>query len=419
MLPAESPPAAAGRARGAPGSPHTEAPATYAELAELLRAASAAGETVRPSGGGTKWDWGNPLPPPDLVLSTGRLAGVVEYNPDDLTAVVQAGMPLDALQELLADCGQMLALDPPGAAAGTGAATIGGIVATADSGPLRHSCGGVRDLVLGVAVALTDGSVARAGGKVIKNVAGYDLAKLYTGSFGTLGVIAEVAVRLHPRPAERRTVVGRAVSPAALQAAVLAIMAVPVSPQALDVAWAPAAAGGGPASAGAPGRGAGPAAGSVVVAVAGPGRAERAGRVRRLMESAGLAVEEPDGDASLWAGQRAAQRAAAGAVVKVSSLPSRLAEVIGALPQGAGLVGRAGLGLSWVRLPAAPDPELAGAVVELRRRLAPQPCALLDAPAAVRSAAGAWGPIDPGRAALQRRIRERFDPAGILNAGVL
>jgi glycolate oxidase FAD binding subunit len=352
------------------------------------------------------------------VVSTGRLAGVVEYNPDDLTAVVQAGMPLEALQALLADRGQMLALDPPGAAAGTGAATIGGIVATADSGPLRHSCGGVRDLVLGVAVALTDGSVARAGGKVIKNVAGYDLAKLYAGSFGTLGVIAEVAVRLHPRPAGRTTLVGRAASPAALQAAVLAIMAVPVSPQALDVAWA-SAAGGWPGGAGAPGGAGGPAAGSVLVAVAGPGRAERARRVRRLMESAGLAVEEPDGDAPLWAAQRAAQRAVTGAVVKVSSLPSRLAEVIGALPPGAGLVGRAGLGLSWVRLPGAADPELAGAVVELRRRLAPQACAVLDAPVAVRSAAGAWGPIDPGRAALQRRIRERFDPAGILNPGVL
>ena len=109
-------------------------------------------------------------------------------------------MPLERLREEFADAGQMLALDPPG-----DDATIGGIVATGDSGPLRHRYGGPRDLVLGVTVALPDGTVAQAGGKVIKNVAGYDLSKLMTGSFGTLGLIAQVALRLHPLPRETVT----------------------------------------------------------------------------------------------------------------------------------------------------------------------------------------------------------------------
>ena len=104
-------------------------------------------------------------------------------------------MTLGRLREKFAEAGQMLALDPPG-----DDATIGGIVATGDSGPLRHRYGGPRDLVLGVTIALPDGTVARAGGKVIKNVAGYDLSKLMTGAFGTLGVIAQVALRLHPLP---------------------------------------------------------------------------------------------------------------------------------------------------------------------------------------------------------------------------
>src|SRR5205085_4537465 len=111
------------------------------------------------------------------------------------------------VQEALADDDQMTALDPP---LGTGdAATIGGVIATADSGPLRHRYGAPRDLILGITVVLSDGTIARAGGKVIKNVAGYDLAKLFTGSFGTLGLIVEVVVRLHPVPPRTMTAVGR------------------------------------------------------------------------------------------------------------------------------------------------------------------------------------------------------------------
>ena len=112
----------------------------------------------------------------------------------DFTAVLEAGVPFAEAQAAFAEHGQRLAWDPPD----PGGATIGGIVATADSGPLRHRYGGVRDLVVGTTVVLSDGTVAKSGGKVIKNVAGYDLAKLFAGSFGTLGLIASISVRLHP-----------------------------------------------------------------------------------------------------------------------------------------------------------------------------------------------------------------------------
>ena len=115
------------------------------------------------------------------------MAQILEHNEGDLTAVLQAGVPLAEAQAAFADKGQMFAVDPP---LGAGdAATIGGVMATADSGPLRHRYGGVRDLVLGITVALSDGTLAKAGSKVIKNVAGYDLGKLFTGSYGTLGLI--------------------------------------------------------------------------------------------------------------------------------------------------------------------------------------------------------------------------------------
>ena len=372
------------------------AAATYEKLAAELAEAAGQGRKVRPTGGGTKAGWGNPVPQAQ-TLSTRGLDAVVEHNPGDLTAVVQAGMALEHLQEILGEHGQMLALDPP---CPGGATTVGGIVATADSGPLRHRYGGVRDLVLGIAVALADGSVARAGGKVIKNVAGYDLAKLFCGSFGTLGVIVEVAVRLHPRPAESLTIEGRTGDPALLQAAAISLAHLPLNLESLDASWAG-------------GRGA------LLARVAGAGLGERTTATRSAMTVAGLEADEAQSER--WAALRDAQRAGEGdgMVVRVSGLPSRLADVVAATPPDAGIVGRAGLGISWLRFPPASTEALVLAVKELRDRLAPMPCVVLDAPDAVRRGAGAWGQPDPARAALERRIKERFDPGGILNPGIL
>ena len=176
-------------------------PAGAAEVAALLKSASDSGTVVVPWGAGSKQDLGKPIEQCGLVLSLERLNRVVEYVPADMTITVEAGMRLADLQSLTASNGQSVPLDPPCA----DKATIGGIAATGSSGPRRMAYGGVRDLLLGCRVALADGRLIKAGGKVVKNVAGYDLTKLMIGSLGTLGVITEVSLRLRPLAAECRT----------------------------------------------------------------------------------------------------------------------------------------------------------------------------------------------------------------------
>ena len=158
------------------------------------------GLAIEIAGGRTKREWGNPVAA-DILLETAGLAGVREHSWQDLTATVGAGTTWSAMQRVLAMHGQMVALDP----LWPETATVGGIVATNDSGALRLKYGSLRDLIIGMTIVLADGTVAKSGGKVVKNVAGYDLHKLMTGAFGTLGVIAEVTFRLHPMPAETRT----------------------------------------------------------------------------------------------------------------------------------------------------------------------------------------------------------------------
>jgi glycolate oxidase FAD binding subunit len=167
----------------------------------------------------------------DVVVSTRRLDRVLEHEAGDLTAAVEAGITLAELDARLAPHGQMLALDPPGNP------TVGACIAGNLSGPRRHRYGTARDLVLGVTVVLADGTIASSGGKVVKNVAGYDLAKLYCGSRGRLGLIARVSLRLHPRPEASRTLVVRVASAADATAAVRALMRAPLAPAALDVHW--------------------------------------------------------------------------------------------------------------------------------------------------------------------------------------
>ncbi len=276
-------------------------PATFEDAAAALADA----DTAHFRGGGTKLGWGNPVAEPTLEISTGALDEVVEHNAGDLTAVLQAGVPLARAQAQFGQAGQMLALDP---ALGDGhRATIGGVVATADSGPLRHRYGGVRDLVIGMTVALSDGTIARSGGKVIKNVAGYDIAKLFCGSLGTLGLILEVNVRLHPHPPASVTALGIAAEPAAIQSASTSLAAAPLELDALDVAWRG-------------GRG------GLLARASGAEPAARAERAAGLMRDAGLIdVEVVSDDAELWARQRAGQRSKTAALVRVAARPSALA----------------------------------------------------------------------------------------------
>jgi glycolate oxidase FAD binding subunit len=177
------------------------APGNEKELAEVLRLSNEAGLAIVPRGGGTKLGWGNPPSRADLVLSTARLNEITEHAWADLTVTIEAGCTIQKLQETLAQHGQRLALDP----FWPGRATVGGVLSANDSGALRLRFGALRDLIIGVTLALSDGTLASSGGKVVKNVAGYDLPKLVTGALGTLGVITRAVFRLHPLPRNSRS----------------------------------------------------------------------------------------------------------------------------------------------------------------------------------------------------------------------
>jgi glycolate oxidase FAD binding subunit len=167
----------------------------------------------------------------DVVLSTSRLDRVLEHEAGDLTAIVEAGIRLRDLRDRLAAHRQMLALDPPGNP------TIGACVAADLSGPRRHRYGTARDLVIGVTVVLADGTIASSGGKVVKNVAGYDLAKLFCGSEGRLGLIARVGLRLHPRPEASRTLVVPVSSARDAREKTQEVLRAPLAASSVDLLW--------------------------------------------------------------------------------------------------------------------------------------------------------------------------------------
>ncbi len=178
-------------------------PSTVEELASVMTHAHRNGWSVLPCGSGSKLGWGGMGKDVDLVISTERLNRLIEHAVGDLTVTVEAGVKFADLQEILLKTGQFLPLEP----AYPQEATIGGIVATADSGSLRQRYGGVRDMLLGISFVRSDGQSAKAGGRVVKNVAGYDLMKLFTGSYGTLGVLTEVTFRVYPVQEAAGTVV--------------------------------------------------------------------------------------------------------------------------------------------------------------------------------------------------------------------
>ena len=362
-----------------------------------MRAIASEG-ALRAVGGGTKLSWGRTPEPLAAEVSTASLARLVEHNRADLTAVVQAGARLRELQERLAEGGQMLALDPP---LGAGeAATVGGVVAAGDSGPLRHRYGAARDLLLGMQVVLADGTLARSGGRVIKNVAGYDLAKLFSGSFGTLGLIVEVVVRLHPLPVDRVTVVSRSGDAEVLQRVALAAAAAPLELESLDVRWSDGE-------------------GVVLARLAGASAELGAKEVVRLAAEAGADPELEGDDGALWQEQRSAQRAGQGAALRVSGLATELARVCSCASRvGARAVGRAGLGLFWLTLERVGAADLAAAIDEVRADMAPRPCVVLDAPAEVAARVDPWGEPRGPELELMRSVKARFDPQHRCSPGI-
>ena len=205
-------------------------PNTQEELAALIACARQNRWRVLPCGSGSKLDWGGLVEGVNIAVSTARLNRLVEHAVGDLTVTAAAGMKFADLQAVLGAAGQFLPIDP----AYPQQATLGGIVATADTGSLRHRYRGVRDLLLGITFVRSDGKIAVAGGRVVKNVAGYDLMKLFTGSYGTLGIISQVTFRVYPLPESSGTVILTGEAGALAQAAQI-LLSSALTPTAVDL----------------------------------------------------------------------------------------------------------------------------------------------------------------------------------------
>jgi glycolate oxidase FAD binding subunit len=382
-------------------------PASTQEASALLRAAAAFDLAVVPRGAGTGLSWGAPPSACDLVIDLQAMDQVIEHAAGDLVARVQAGATIGHLASVLGSAGQELALDVPADA------TVGGVVATGTAGPRRFRYGAPRDLLIGITIVRADGVVARSGGKVVKNVAGYDLGKLFSGSQGTLGLITEVAFRLHPRPAAAAWVTGD-YRPSALAQAAAAVAAAAGSalvPSAVELAWSAEFLRMG-----------------VLLEGTSSGVGERAGRVAELIAAAGGTPVVARSEVPFRWFDLVPEAGAPAVVVRVSFWISRLAAVLEAIA-GAGVSagvrpvvsGPAGAGVLYACLdPGVAEADAARFVLVLRDALGlsggpgglvAEPrgsVAVLAAPPAVLTAAGAHGPVPGG--GLMRAVKDQFDP---------
>jgi glycolate oxidase FAD binding subunit len=374
-------------------------PGSEKELASVLRVANEAGLAVIPHGAGTKLSWGNPLARADLLLSTARLDKIIEHVWADLTVTVEAGCTWHKLQESLSRHGQRLALDP----LWPERATVGGVLSTNDSGALRLRFGSLRDLVIGMTIALPDGTLASSGGKVVKNVAGYDLPKLMTGALGTLGVITRAVFRLHPLPKIARTFSASAGNLDASQEALHAVQNSKLAHAALQV------------------RAAGNAPPEVDVLLEGTeaGLAAQETQLKKLLEPV-VVAKAPE---SVWSARQELWFGSDSAVVaKFSLLPAGVAkgmETVRRIADHRKIRWKAvaqATGIGWLRLDGSPD-HLHAALRELRAEFecGGGSLVILHRPAGI-APLDAWG--NAGDAlSLLRAVKQQFDPKGTLNPG--
>jgi glycolate oxidase FAD binding subunit len=350
-------------------------PASLDELSAALRDTTG---VVSVRGSGARSRWGGVVADPDVVVDLTGMSGVVEHALGDLVVTVEAGALLDDLQGCVGEHGQWLALDPPAGG------SVGGLLATADSGPRRLRFGTPRDLLIGVTVVLADGTVARSGGKVVKNVAGYDLGKLFTGSYGTLGVIATATFRLHPVLPARRVV---AVETTAPWAAARQVLRCPATPTAIGYDGT---------------------------------------SLQVLIESSQAAVDaQADAVAALIGGITTAdpprgfgtllERDTDEMLLKLTFRVSALDAVVAALRDAvdhARLYAHAGSGVMWATAPSD------GAILDLIRRVTAAydgAAVVVDAPDEVKRSLDVWGPVRG--LDVMRRIKAQFDPGGRMNPG--
>jgi glycolate oxidase FAD binding subunit len=362
-------------------------PTTVDQVAEVLTAAAADGRTVVPVGGRSKLTWAAPPESCDLLLDLTGLDRVVEHVAGDLTVVAEAGVRLADLQAQVGRAGQLLGLDPP-----EDGATLGGVVSANASGPRRLRYGTTRDLLIGITVVLADGTVAHAGGKVVKNVAGYDLGKLFTGAHGTLGVVVSTTWRLHPVPPARRVVTLELPDAAAAGPVSVALARSTLTPSAVEL-------------------------------IAG---ADRTARLVVLFESIAESVAGQAGAAvALLGGGEESEdlpedfgRRPGGAddvLLRLAHAPASLSAVLGALPAGTALAAHAASGVTYAAVPAG---EAVDALPRLRAAIAPHDgtAVVLRAPDAVRERLDHWGPVGDSLD-LMRRVKERFDPERRMSPG--
>jgi glycolate oxidase FAD binding subunit len=378
---------------------HIIEPTDAAAVAAALHAADADGRSVVVQGAATKFA----PPPADFLLKTTKLTTAIDHVAGDLVATVPAGVSLDSVNELLRRERQWLPLDPPR----SDRATIGGIVATNDSGPRRHRFGAPRDLIIGIEIALVDGRVAKAGGRVVKNVAGYDLSKLMCGSLGTLAVVTSATFKLSPvAPCSQTLVAGlgdvRRLSTLALTLA----NAPPISPTAIDLQSAPHRL-------------------LVRFETTESAAAAQTKIAAGLCEQFGATTSVVSGlaEADLWHEHETRIFGKPGTVVKIAVLPTDVAEMLSTIERlttdtsvDSALSGRAALGILLLRLGGSPSAH-ARIVGELRNAaMARHGSAVILSAASddVTKAIVRWGSVGDAEPVM-RAVKARFDPHNILN----
>lgn len=385
-------------------------PTTAQGVAAVLALCSVRGWTVEPAGAGTWLDHGcTTARSIDVVLSTRRLSGRITTEPGDLVVGADAGVPLAALQQRLAHDRQELPLDPPAAAA----ATLGAVISHAAAGPLRAGSGTPRDYVLGLQVATGDGRLIRFGGRVVKNVAGYDVVRLLTGSRGSLGMITDAWLRLHARPADDRTFVLEA-EPANLLEVVMGLRA--VHPAAVEL-LAPSTASAVAARS----------AWLALVRLRG-GREELADAVDRMRGIVGgLSLTEAGAD--VWKALGSLE-AAASPLIRIASLPAEAGPLLDRCRRfiaGSGnelgdwhlaVHGTVGIARLWPARPIAAGAaeHLAAALGELRREAEAANASVLVEAAKQASPLAVRGAVDPAIRRLEAELKRVMDPAGILGS---
>jgi glycolate oxidase FAD binding subunit len=371
-------------------------PSTQEEVALVLGVANEAGATVIPWGGGSHMPLGNPPARYDLALDLTGLDRVIEYEPADLTVTVEAGIRLDVLQRLLAEQGQWLPLDPPADIR----TTLGGILATNASGAARIAYGTGRDLVIGMTVATARGEIVKSGGRVVKNVAGYDLAKLHIGALGTLGVILQASFKIAPLPAETCRLVTPSMNPVAafrlaqaIGGAGLAVTGAAVFGEGVNL--------------------------SAFVRLAGSAAAVE--RSRKECQALAVAAETSFADADVALGESfsggAMPNPQGGVLCRVVARPAAMPDLVTLIMNlGGRVLTYPAAGLCFGTWPED-SASVRNEITRFRQRLGPTGAVVVEgAPPEFKKKVDVWGPPRDDFP-LMRRLKDEMDPHGILNPG--